>query len=289
MKTKHGRGDSQALRMLEAFASVGVQYFDITHTNIEGEKRGFRPKQSLATTSNSIPHLLASAPRRQNNVIVRPHHPRPVLLVQLDDLDASAIERVRPVSFLILQTSPGNHQALVAVENKGGTTDADFARRLRKEAGADPTASGATRVAGTANFKRKYEPDFPIVQIVDAQPGQIVTSAELEARGLVALPKPILKSLLRRKTGRAGKWPSYEYCLTHAPKARGGDKPDISRVDFIWALTALDWGHSVENTADRLMEESSKARENGRQYALNTATNAAAAVARRQYAAEYSP
>ena len=60
---------------------------------------------------------------------------------------------------------------------------------------------------------------------------------------------------MRREPGRGGKWPSYHYCLTHAPLAHGGDKPDISRVDFTWALTALDWGHSVEATADQLMIE----------------------------------
>jgi hypothetical protein len=47
-------------------------------------------------------------------------------------------------------------------------------------------------------------------------------------------------------------------------------------------LTALSWGHSIEETAARLMEESGKARENGERYALMTAQNAAAAVERRQ-------
>jgi hypothetical protein len=52
----------------------------------------------------------------------------------------------------------------------------------------------------------------------------------------------------------------------------------------------LDWGWSVEAVASRLMEESAKARENGQQYALLTATNAAAAVQRRQpRTAEHSP
>src|ERR1017187_317492 len=128
----------------------------------------------------------------------------------------------------------------------------DFARRLRKGAGADPTASGATRVAGTANFKRKYEPDFPTVEIADAQPGRKVRAAELEALGLVAAPEPV-RPMPRRETGRAGKWPSYQYCIDRAPKAHGGDHPDVSRADFTWALTALDWGWSVEDVASRLM------------------------------------
>ena len=47
-------------------------------------------------------------------------------------------------------------------------------------------------------------------------------------------------------------------------------------------MTAIDWGWSIEATAARLMEESSKAQENGEGYALMTAQNAAAAVARRR-------
>lgn len=139
MKEKHGRGLAQALEMLEAFSSVGVLFFDITHTNLEGEKRGFRAKQSLETAKTSMPHLVDSAARRQNNVIIRPHHPRPALLIQLDDLTDTALAKVAPASFLTIQTSPGNHQAWVAVQ--GREADADFARRLRKGAGADPTAS----------------------------------------------------------------------------------------------------------------------------------------------------
>jgi len=38
----------------------------------------------------------------------------------------------------------------------------------------------------------------------------------------------------------------------------------------------LDWGWGVEDTAARLMQESSKAQENGEAYALRTAQNAAA-------------
>jgi hypothetical protein len=67
-----------------------------------------------------------------------------------------------------------------------------------------------------------------------------------------------------------------------APPARNGDRPDISRADFTFALTALDWGWSVEETAARLMLESSKAQENGEAYALRTARNAAAALERRR-------
>jgi hypothetical protein len=47
-------------------------------------------------------------------------------------------------------------------------------------------------------------------------------------------------------------------------------------------LLAIDWGWGVEETADRLMQESGKARENGQAYAQRTTRNAAAAVGRQR-------
>ena len=47
-------------------------------------------------------------------------------------------------------------------------------------------------------------------------------------------------------------------------------------------MTAITWGWSVQDTAARLMEESSKAQTNGKAYAELTARNAALAVERRR-------
>jgi hypothetical protein len=49
----------------------------------------------------------------------------------------------------------------------------------------------------------------------------------------------------------------------------------------VWCMTAITWGWSAAETAERLMEESTKARANGRDYADLTARNAALAVERR--------
>jgi hypothetical protein len=295
-KEKHGAGQggqaADAIAMLEVFASVGVEFFDITHTSIDEEKRGFRPKQSLGQARASMPFLVPSSARRRNNVIIRPHQPPAVLLIQLDDLEREALERLRPVAFMIVATSPGNFQAWVAVAGELADRK-DFARRVRKAAGADPSASGATRIAATGNYKRKFEPDFPTVRIEAAQAGRTVAPDELEALGLVApaeaaprTPPAAFKS--QRAGGRAGKWPSYQHTLAHAPKAHGADRPDISRADFTWCMTAIDWGWSVEAVAARLMLESPKAQENGEGYAQLTARNAAAAV-RRRAQPEYGP
>jgi hypothetical protein len=279
----------EAFRMLDAFASVGATHFDLTHIDIDGQKRGFRPKQTIGQLKNSLPKLFPGAAQRQNNIIVRPYSDT-THIVQLDDLDRAGLSRVGEAAFLTLQTSPGNHQAWIAVSGLTDPQDAkDFARRLRKGSGADATASGATRIAGTTNYKRKYEPDFPKVAILDTSPGRVVSPAQLEALGLVAAPEPVKPPTVvplrvsRRHANavRARKWPDYQRCVAHAPRNHGDTGPDISRADFVWCMTALDWGYSTDETANQLMQLSAKARDNGERYAVLTATNAAVAVERK--------
>jgi hypothetical protein len=206
-----------------------------------------------------------------------------VTFIQLDDLKAENLSRLAPAVFLTLETSPGNFQAWLAMS---GAEDKDFARRLRKGSGADPTASGATRVAGSLNFKDKYAPAFPRVALRQANLGRTTTAAELEQLGLVAEPEPAPPLRTPPARARPGpgsrKWPSYARCMDGAPLNHGETGPDISRADFVWCMTAIDWGWSVDDTAARLMEESAKARANGESYAVLTARNAAAAVERRR-------
>jgi hypothetical protein len=97
----------------------------------------------MRATKTSMPYLLDSSPRRQNNIIVRRTIPPPLFSCSWMTLNRS---------------SPGNHQAWAPVE--GGHRE--FASRLKKGSGADLTASGSVRVAGTFNYKRKYAPNFPV-------------------------------------------------------------------------------------------------------------------------------
>ena len=137
-------------------------------------------------------------------------------------------------------------------------------------------------MAGSVNFKHKYAPDFPMVELLQVTPHRIVEPAELEFLGLVAPPK--IRSIAGARTAsgrRVRQWPSYELCLQQAPLAHGRDRPDVSRADFIFCLLAIDWGWTTAETAQRLLEKSSKARENGQAYAELTAQRAAAAIDRR--------
>jgi len=275
---KHGRGVAQAWQMLDTFASLGVHAFDLTHTDQDGHPRGFRPAVSGEALRSGMSGLLDSAAQCQHNLIVRPKQAA-AELVQLDDLSGAMLERVSIAAFLVLATSAGNHQAWVAVQDCGP----DFARRLRRGTGADPNASGATRVAGSINFKRKYAPDFPTVSLLEATPKRTVTRSELEGLGLVGAPEANLVIRPGRVSsgGRAKQWPSYERCLQNAPCAHHSDHADVSRADFTFCLLAIDWGWGLEETCEHLLEKSSKARKNGEAYARLTAQRAAAAIHRR--------
>jgi len=265
---------AQALRMLGAFASVGAQHFDVTFLDIDGVQRGFRAHQSITQVLNSLPILLPGLTERQNSLILRPRADGKVTLVQLDDLDNAKLALVENIAFLTLCTSPGNHQAWVAVS---GVADAkDFARRLRKGIAADPGASGASRCAGTVNYKRLYEPDFPNVKLLSAILGHIVRPDHFEHLRLLAPPDPVRTTPPFRvpPSGRRS-WPDYQLCLANAPLNHAKTGPDISRADFFWCLLAAQRGWRTQEVAERLMELSSKAAKNGESYARQTAEHAA--------------
>lgn len=271
----------EAFRMLDAFSSVGVAHLDVTFLDLDGAKRGFGRQQSVRRLKNSLPHLLPGLKERRQSLVIRPSAPKDVTLVQLDDLDSDKLRRAASASFLTLETSPGNHQAWLAVS--GLENPKEYARRLRKGASADLSASGAARVAGTLNYKRKYEPDFPCVRILEAHPGRILTSAEIEALGLLAPPLPAARAApLRVSSLRDRSLPDYARCLAGAPLNHGQTGPDVSRADFFWCLMAAQRGWSIDTIAARLMQLSPKANENGESYARLTAENAAAAASRGQ-------
>src|SRR6185369_11772422 len=128
---------------------------------------------------------------------------------QLDDLSGSQLDRVCRFSFLVLETSPENFQAWVAV------TDAtpETIRRVKKAAGADRNASGATRLAGSYNFKSKYAPNYPRVRLHSIAPLLVVTVGQLDRAGLIAPKEHTPRAPRHAQTHRRGQrllvWPSY--------------------------------------------------------------------------------
>jgi hypothetical protein len=285
----------QALAMFSAFESVGVRSFEVTFTDIEGEKTGYQPRRPVEELRRTITKALQAATDTKTNYIIRPIFITPQL-VQLDDLDQTKADRLSPLAFMVLRTSPGNFQAWLAVSDgpNDKTAKEDLARRLRKGAGVDKYASGATRISGSVNFKTKYAPEFPLVELRQVNAGHAVTTAELDAAGIVApkdeprQPRPAAHrvSPIGRPTRK--KWPSYQMCLDGAPLNQNKTGPDTSLADFTWCRTAIEWGWSVEATAARLHELSAKAKE-WEPYAMLTATKAADSVERHPYRLKPTP
>jgi len=302
--------------MVDTFASCGANSFVVTKLELEwpGHKKAKWGKHySLESLREKLPAIVRTAairhpmrlPDRQEvmageNVIIRPTGPN-VAFIQLDDLRTpEQLEQVRPAAFIIHATSPGSYQAWLAISGEPEDKEAfkTLTRRVRAAIGVDSndkSASHATRLAGTENFKTKYGPDFPTVQIVEAHPGRVMTVEQLEHMGLVAAPEPEIAAAAftsRTGQGRGGAqrvrsdkvWPNYAISLAGAPPNHSGNGPDRSLADFAWCMTALDWGWSIEETAAKLAEVSEKARERvqcgDKGYPVVTAGNAAAAVER---------
>jgi hypothetical protein len=234
-------GHKAARTMLDTFASVGATRFDVTWTTPGGEPRRFRESVPLADLEHAMPGMLDTATAKELNLIVRPHGPG-VTFIQLDDLTAGKLAPLAPAMFLILETSPGSFQAWLAM---AGDDDKVFARRVRRGAEADLSASGATRIAGSFNFKDKYAPDFPRVVIRQAKTGRITNAAELERLQLVAPPDNFVPLPPARPVSNR-RWPSYADSLAGAPMNRDGTGPDRSRADFVWCMTAITWGFGIE-------------------------------------------
>jgi RepB DNA-primase from phage plasmid len=285
--------------MLSAFASVGARVFDLSLTDLSGAPvKGLqRPGTSLEEMRRTIRRVLHEAERNQHNVIIRPRSAT-ALLIQLDDFTAEQAAQVQPFAFMTVCTSPGNYQVWLAVSDGPQESDKEAAKqfrtRVRRAAGADHSATGAVRIAGSKNFKPKHAPTFPIVELAAVNTGRTVTTAALEKAGLLVSraepalqpPASVSSSTSRLPAPASGPWhwPDCQQSLRGAPLKDDGT-PDRSLADFMWCKWAIQRGHSVEQTAAKLAEVSAKAQERIRVkgdlgYTLLTARNAAIAVER---------
>jgi DNA invertase Pin-like site-specific DNA recombinase len=286
----------EAQRMLNVFVSVGAQSFLLTKLDLFQEKI-WAKSYTAAELRDALPAIIRTAEIRKpvvvfegnimlagENVIIRPSGAN-VTFVQLDDLTADQLARVTAASFAIIETSPRNYQAWMAVSDKphDKEVEKDLIRRVRKAVGEfDKSASGATRLAGSSNYKVKYGPDFPVVIMTHAAPGRVMTQEELSRLGLLVAAEPVKVPLSFAPAGAGSRpWPSYEICLQRAPKRKDGN-PDRSRADMSFCLTSITGGRTADETAAKLLEVSDRARERLRSdpgYARITAENAAKFVA----------
>jgi hypothetical protein len=163
-----------------------------------------------------------------------------------------------------------NCQAWIAVSGvpAGKEVCKEFTQRVRKAIGGnDSAASHATRLAGTENWKLKYLPNPPMVRILEAHPGRIMSPAQLESLGLLAAAHKQVSSIVhlhpRRahtKDPRSRKWPDYQLSLAGAPLNQEGTGPSRSHADYFWCKMAAQRHWTPEEIEARLLEISEKAR-----------------------------
>lgn len=279
--------EEAALAMVDLFASVGADRFDVTLTDIQGNKIRFRPNQTLQEVKHKVPKSLQLAQSEQHNIILRPRvSDKSVFFVQLDDLKSAQLLKVEQAALLTIETSPENFQAWLAIASSSKIDEKHIASSLRRAIGADISASGATRIAGSRNYKEKYQPDYPIIAMTQSSPGRVMTTQALKIMALLPLPAHIIPRPIPRYAWTRDKpkrFPDYGRCLQNAPTNTKGDGPDTSRADFTWCMIALDWGWSMEETAAQLLQErtdSRKRHRNTQRYADMTVHSAAIALER---------
>jgi hypothetical protein len=255
----------EAQRMMDLFTSVGARNFVVT--KLDAQQRIIWGKPYSTTELRDKLRAMVQTAEGKNgqpgeNLIVRPSGAE-VTFVQLDDLSADQLDRVRPAAFMIISTSPGNFQAWIAAEGVAKHESKEFIRRVRKAVdGADKSASGATRVSGSFNYKEKYAPEYPMIKTVQGIPGRVMTTDRLQSMGLLAAVElPPKFTPPRVSPGRASeRWPSYAIELSRAPLKKDGS-PNRSTADINWCMVAISWNHSVEDVAARLLNVSEKAYE----------------------------
>lgn len=286
---------SQAHAMITAFQSVGTTAFDISMIDIDDKPKAERETRSPEELKRHLSGRLEAATRAQLNLIIRPRSAT-ALLIQLDDIAPERAEQIKPFAFMTVATSPTGQQIWLAVSDgpQDGTEDAkQLKKRVKAGAGAgvDKWATGAVRLAGSLNIKRKYIPDFPVVAVSQVEAGKTVTIAELEAARLIAPPEavtpPRCVPKLTKATQRADApryWPDYRQALARGKLKKDGKGPDRSLADFMWSKWAAERGWNAAEIAHRLIEVSDKAKERAAKgdtgYAVLTAENAVAVVER---------
>ena len=115
-----------------------------------------------------------------------------------------------------------------------------ISRRLRKGAGADIMASGATRISGSRNFKAKHAQDYPLVETVHIGLGKVATRVELEALGVVAPEEKVTQAQIRACARQPPR-------LAQLPALHGGRRlsAKAAAATGAWRITLGASSHSI--------------------------------------------
>lgn len=251
-----------------AFYSVGLQPSKIVLKNDQADSCVESYDTNVEHFKQHLSELIRTARERKLSLCVRWQGP----FIQVDDCDWSIVQKLRPFSFAVIETSRQNYQVWLAIADVQTQQQLQtIRRRLLKslqKTGANGGAYGSTRWPGTSNFKPERRTPTglsPLIVLESANFGHKITSSDLEANGLLAPEE--LQSVSQPKRGfslnQIGDWwPDYS--------RRVAEKPSRSEADASYAAICLKAEKEPEEVIEKLLEVSEKAQEMGRKYAERT-------------------
>ena len=296
---------SEQLKQFETYHdAVGADRYRVTSIKMRenGEKMTFILDKQDGVTKGFTPEEIAQRipemrglQRRGENLYYTPLSDSKHYIL-IDDMSRTKLEYLiqdgyRPA--VVLESSPGNYQAIITVPKLGTPHDKDvgnrLAERLNREYG-DPKLSGCIhphRAPGFENRKLKHQKadgSYPEVRLIKAERrdcgNTLDISREIDAeyRQQVELNKAQQPTRMRKLAlavdGSAVD--AYQKHYRDVLKRQMGGQVDLSRVDSMIALRLRVTGHSrgdIEN-ALRLCAPATREKDGGRNwddYAQRTA------------------
>lgn len=312
---------SEQLKQFELYAeAVGAERYRVTSIKMQadgrkqtfildkkdGITRGFTPQEIEQRT----PEMLRLQ-RRGENLYYTPlsdkkHH------ILIDDMNREKLERLirdgyRPA--VVLESSPGNYQAIITVPKLGTAHDKDVGNRLsdalNREYG-DPKLSGAIhphRAPGYENRKPKHQREdgsYPEVRLLKAERRECVKAlalssqidAEYQRQASLKAQQPErskAKPALELAAASGSAIDAYQRHYRDVIKRQRGGEVDLSRVDSMIAVRMRVTGHDQAAIEGAIRQCAPATRQKGEgrdwnDYAQRTARYAYSAAGDRQAA-----
>ena len=317
---------SEQLKQFERYAeAVGAERYRVTSIRMkpDGDKMTFILDKKDGITQGFTPQEIEQRTpemqrlqRRGENLYYTPlseakHH------ILIDDMSREKLERLvqdgyRPA--VVLESSPGNYQAIITVPKLGTPHDRDVGNRLaehlNREYG-DPKLSGCIhphRAPGYENRKPKHKREdgsYPEVRLLKAERRECVKTLALssqintayqqaaeqaqEAPTKVRQPEGMAKPVQELGEASGGVVDAYQRHYQDVLKRQKGGEVDLSRVDAMIAVRLRVTGHEQADieAALRQCAPATRPKEEARDwgdYAQRTARYAYSAAGDRQAA-----
>jgi hypothetical protein len=303
------RLDVAELTLFESYhAALGADRYRVTAIKLDenGGKMAFALDKEGGVSAGFTPQQIADRTaemqrlqQRGENIYYTPlsatHH-----FILVDDIDKASWERLRCDGFspaVVLETSPGNYQAILKMPKLGTPYDREIGNALTSALNrkyGDPKLSGAVhphRAPGYQNRKPAHQRDdgtYPTVALVASDGGECERALTLcrqlashLERSVARPPTPSNEKPTQQGELAVSARSALEACRRHHAdllKRHGDTSADLSRVDAMVAVRLRVTGHAQHDIQTALREFAPTTREkrsrNWDDYAKRTAAYA---------------